>query len=148
MPRVPGGVHCSKCDRDVLDLRHTPRKRALAILEEKRAEGRVCAWVWAKQDGTPVFQPDPSRLARFAGPAIVATALAACSPEAASHASTPVTLAHESTSGGSISGNTNGTPQTQAQTPTTVTTAPYTPPIHPASNVAVPIMMTAGDMMF
>lgn len=150
MPRTPGGVHCAACDRDVLDLRRVPRKRALAVLADARAsEGRVCAWVRAKPDGTPVFAADPSRLARLAGPALVASALAACAPASSTQRSaTPATLAHESpvapgaapaTSGG----NTNAAP------PVVATTRPTHPaPIQPASNVQPVEIEMAGDMAF
>lgn len=144
MPRTPGGVHCSRCDRDVVDLRRVPRKRALAILAEKRAsEGRVCAWVRATADGSAVFAPDPSRLARLAGPALVATALAACATPTSQHASaTPVTLAHESTP--TSGGNTNAAPPVVVA----VSSAPTSAPIQPASNVQPVVVEMAGDMAF
>jgi hypothetical protein len=151
MPRAPGGVHCSRCERDVIDLRRVPRKRALAILAEKReTSGRVCAWVRATEDGTPVFAPDPSRLARLAGPALVATALAACSPTTSSqHGATPVTLAHESVApttprATSSGGNTNAPPPVAIS----ASTVPPRAPIQPASNVQPVTIEMAGDMAF
>jgi hypothetical protein len=145
MPRVPGGVHCSRCDRDVLDLRRVPQKRALAILAEKRElEGRVCAWVRATPDGTPIFSPDPSRFARFTAPAIVATALTACTPTAAHHESTPIAFV-PATPMPSSGGNTNASP-----TPVmaTVDTAPPVSPVRPASNAPQLEIEMAGDMAF
>lgn len=148
MPRAPGGVHCARCDRDVVDLRRVPRKRALAILAERRAtDDRVCAWVRAREDGSPIFAPDPSRLARLAGPAIVATALAACSPSAVAHQeSTPVTLAHESTTAPVSSGG-NANPTT-SHAPVAVTPRQASS-IRPASNNAQPVIVEmAGTMAF
>jgi len=145
MPKTPGGVHCSRCNRDVLDLRRVPQKRALAILAEKRQlDGRVCAWVRATPDGTPVFSPDPSRFARFAGPAVVATVLTACAPSAAHHESTPIAFAPPTpapTSGGS----TNASP-----TPVmaTVDTPPPVSPVRPASNLPPIELEMAGEMAF
>lgn len=96
MPRTPDGVHCASCDRNVVDLRRTPKKRALAILADLRArdpEGRVCAHVRATRDGVPVFAKDPSPLRRFTLPMALAGSLAACAPRAASeHETTPVAL--------------------------------------------------------
>lgn len=148
MPRTPRGVHCSRCDRDVVDLRRVPRKRALTILAEERASGaRVCAWVRATEDGTPVFAADPSRLARLAGPAIVASALTACAPAASlQHASTPVTLAHESATTAATAtsgGNTNAV----ATVVSPVGVAPRAP-AQPASNLQPVVVEMAGDMAF
>ena len=144
MPRTPGGVHCSRCDRDVVDLRRVPRKRALSILAEKREQGRVCAWVRATEDGSPVFTPDPSRLARLAGPAIVASALVACSPATSTaHTATQVTLAHQAPVEPTSGGNANAT------TPVIVTVTQAPPaPIQPASNIQPVIVEMAGDMAF
>lgn len=152
MPRVPGGVHCSRCDRDVLDLRRAPRKRALAVLAEARAsdpEGRVCAWVRATEDGTPVFTPDPSRWVRLAAPAVLATALGACTTAEQAHAAptVPVAMTSPVTSGGTSEGNTNATPGV-----VTVTIAATTPPVQaqpqPATNLQPVEIEMAGDMAF
>jgi hypothetical protein len=97
MPRAASGpgVHCTSCDRDVVDLRRASKKRALAVLEEIRrsGDGRVCARVRATPDGVPVFAKDPSPLARFAMPAVLAGSLAACAPSASSdRATTPIAM--------------------------------------------------------
>ncbi len=145
MPRTPGGVHCSRCDRDVLDLRRVPRKRALAVLAQKRAsEGKVCAWVRATPDGTPIFAPDPSRLVRLAGPAMMASALTACGASATERQAAPIAFVQPvappepaPTSGG----NTNAVPA-----PVVTTAAPS--PVQPASNVQRIVIEMAGDMSF
>jgi len=146
MPRTPGGVHCSRCDRDVLDLRRVPRKRALAVLAEKRAtEGKVCAWVRATPDGTPVFAADPSRIARLAAPAIVASALTACGASATERPAAPIAFVQPATPPApSSGGNANAVP---APVMVTVDTTP--PRVRPASNVVQPIELEmAGDMSF
>lgn len=84
MERTEHGVFCTKCRIDVVDLRRTPKKKALAVLNDLRRaspDGRVCAWLPVRPDGTPAFAADPpSRLARLAAPALVATSLVACAP--------------------------------------------------------------------
>lgn len=147
MPRTPGGVHCSRCDRDVLDLRRVPRKRALAVLAEKRAtEGKVCAWVRATPDGTPVFAADPSRLARFAGPAIVASALTACGASATERHAAPIAFVEPVTAAPtapSSGGNTNAVPA-----PVVASVISTSSPVQPASNVQRIEIEMAGDMSF
>lgn len=97
MPRAQGGtgVHCTACDRDVVDLRKAPKRRALAVIDQLRrtGDGKVCVRVRATRDGVPVFQKDPSPLARFALPAVLAGSLAACAPSAgADRATTPIAM--------------------------------------------------------
>jgi hypothetical protein len=97
MPRAEsgGGVHCTACDRDVVDLRKTPKKRALAVIDTLRrtGDGKVCVRVRATRDGVPVFQKDPSPFARFALPAVFAGSLAACAPSAgADRETTPIAM--------------------------------------------------------
>ena len=102
MPRATAGigVHCTACDRDVVDLRRTPKKRALAVLAELRArDGRVCVRVRATPDGAPVFARDPSPFARFALPAALAGSLAACAPSASADRGTAPTAALSAPSG-------------------------------------------------
>lgn len=150
MPRVPGGVHCSRCDRDVLDLRTTPRKRALAVLAEARqsGDGRVCAWVRATKDGTPVFAADrPSPRSRWIAPVLAISSLAACTStptrETAPMAALPA--AGPGTSGG----NTNGAPPARAPLVAQPTPAPAV--VHSVSNttpVVEPTEWLAGDMAF
>lgn len=150
MPRVPGGVHCARCDRDVLDLRHVPRKRALAVIAEAResGDGRVCAWVRVTRDGTLTFLPDPSPRSRWIAPVLAVGSLAACTtaptretaPIAALPPAAPVTV----TSGG----NTNAPPP-----PAPVVAQPTPPPAiqHPVSNTTPPIEVSetwAGDIAF
>ena len=144
MPRTPGGVHCSRCDRDVLDLRRVPRKRALAVLAEKRAvDGKVCAWVRATPAGTPVFAADPSRLARFAGPAIVASALTACGASATERHAAPIAFVEPVAPAPSSGGNTNAVP-----TPVVASVISTSSPVRPASNVQPIEIDMAGEMSF
>jgi hypothetical protein len=120
MKATDRGVFCDKCQHDVVDLRTTPRKKALAVLNELRRTsetGRVCARVMVRRDGTPVFAPDaPSAFARFAAPIALATSLAACAPSSRSAGTTPVAVV-------ASTDNTNGTHQdpTTVVTTTTVT---------------------------
>lgn len=96
MPRgASGEAHCTACDRDVVDLRRTPQKRALAIIQDLRAQGdgSVCVRVRATRDGVPVFKKDPTVLSRFVMPAMMAGSLAACAPSAsADRTTTPIAM--------------------------------------------------------
>ena len=69
MPRTRDGSFCTKCEKNVVDLRRVPKTRALAVLSELReaSDGLVCVRVLAR-DGVPVFPPDPSRFARLSLP--------------------------------------------------------------------------------
>lgn len=120
MKATDRGVFCDKCQHDVVDLRTTPRKKALAVLNELRSKsetGRVCARVMVRRDGTPVFAPDaPSMFSRFAAPIALATSLAACAPSSRSTGTTPVAVVPID--------NTNGTSH---QDPTVVTNTTVTP---------------------
>ena len=147
MARVPGGVHCTRCDRDVLDLRTTPRKRALAVLAEARqtGDGRVCAWVRATKDGTPVFAPDPHPRSRWIAPVLAIGSLAACASSPPTEAAPVVAMPVVATSGG----NTNGPPPAPA--PVVAQPAPAPVVLHPVSNTAPvvePTELMAGDLAF
>ena len=139
MPRDGEGNYlCSKCDRAVVDLRGARRKRALAVIEglRKQGDGSVCMRVNVKRDGTPVFTPDPSPLARLAFPIALAGSLAACSPqmERSQQVTTPVTL----TAGNDPSTNSN-TPG-PGQVSSVVT--PPRPTVHNV-NTSIPEITTA-----
>lgn len=110
MPRAANGdVHCTRCERTVVDLRSATRKRALSVIQGLRSEGdgKVCVRVRAHRDGTPVFAPDPaSGFARFAMPLAMAGAVAACAPTASSDRdTTPVVAVHEGVPTPSENGN-------------------------------------------
>lgn len=144
MEKTERGVFCTKCRIDVVDLRTTPKKKALAVLNELRrtsTDGRVCAWLPVNREGVPQFRPDPpSRLARIAVPALLAGSLAACAPGAADPATAPI--AHvEPTTGG----NTNAV-VTQPARPVAVGTTQGNPP----TGVLVPpdVEIAAGGMAF
>lgn len=94
MPRTADGAHCARCDRDVVDLRRTAKKRALAVIADLRARhGQVCVRVRATRDGVPVFAKDPSPFARLTLPMALAGSLAACAPSAgADRDTTPVAM--------------------------------------------------------
>lgn len=147
------GRHCARCDREVVDLRRVPRKRALVVLDEIRAsEGKACARVMATADGTAVFPSDPSPLARWVAPALLAGSLAACStgPRAADAA--PVVATAPISSGGES--NTNGHGES-ATTPVAVEVPRGRLAVVPASvgaqstaasNVRPVVVETMGDM--
>lgn len=151
MPRVPGGVHCTRCDRDVLDLRSTPRKHALAVLAEARqkGDGRVCAWVRATKDRELVFAPDPSPgRSRWIAPVLAIGSLAACSSSTSTREPVPV-VALPPTAPATSGGNTNGFPSAPAPVVAQPTSAPAIQ--HPVSNTTPVIEMTeilAGDVDF
>lgn len=113
MEKTERGFFCDKCQHDVVDLRRTPRKKALKVLAELRSQAqgaKVCVRVMARPDRTPVFLPDPpSAFARLAAPIALATSLAACAPQSR-ETTAPVAAAVHETSGGTRS-NTNGTGQ-------------------------------------
>jgi hypothetical protein len=142
MEKTERGVFCTKCRIDVVDLRATPKKKALAVLSELRrssTDGRVCAWLPVTREGIPQFRPDPpSRLARIAVPALLAGSLAACAPGAVEPGTAPI--AHvEPTSGGNDNGELS-----QPVRPVVATTTQGTPP----SAILVPpdVEMAAGGM--
>ncbi len=114
MQKTERGFFCDKCQHDVVDLRRTPKKKALAVLNDLRltSSGKVCVRVMARADRTPVFLPDPpSMFARFAAPIALASSLAACAPSSRSE-STPVIARVEVTSGTETpsTDNVNGRP--------------------------------------
>jgi hypothetical protein len=144
------GRHCARCDREVIDLRRVPRKRALVVLEEIRAsEGKACARVMATADGTAVFPSDPSPLARWVAPALLAGSLAACSAEP--HPTAPTVVATAPISSGGES-NTNGHPTGEAgavEVPRgrlAVVPASTGAQSTAASNVRPVVVETMGDM--
>ena len=130
MPRAGLGVHCTKCDRDVVDLRRVPSKRALAVIDALRAQGdgKVCVRVRATRDGVPVFAKDPSPLSRFALPMALAGSLAACAPSVgAGRGTSPVAVLPVGETTAQEPGNGNGT---SASTSTsTSTTVPVVVPV-------------------
>jgi len=147
MPRdAEGNARCTKCERSVVDLRSVRRKRALAVIAGLRShgDGKVCIRANVRADGTPVFAPDPSPLARFVGPIALVSSLAACAPEAShvDRGTTPVAHVLEQHE------NTNGTPP--------VTTTTVSTPVQPATgyrnvnNTPVPDITTAvaGGLAF
>jgi hypothetical protein len=141
MPRAESGlgVHCTACDRDVVDLRRAPKKRALAVIDQLRrsGDGEVCVRVRATRDGVPVFRNDPSPLARFALPAVLAGSLAACAPSAGvDRATTPVAMIpteQEPVTNPNVNGT---TPVVVAVQPTTVQTQPVFDTVEMAGGLA------------
>ena len=129
MQKTERGFFCDKCQHDVVDLRSTPRKKALAVLNELRSKsetGRVCARVMVRRDGTPVFAPDaPTMFSRFAAPIALATSLAACAPSSRTAGTTPVAVVVPVS-------NTNGT---HHQDPTTVVVTSTVTPVVPVQPV-------------
>lgn len=152
MPRANAGpgVHCTSCDRDVVDLRRVPKKRALAVLEQIRAggDGRVCARVRATPDGVPVFSKDPSAFSRLALPVALAGSLAACAPSTSADRGT-APIAFVPTAQGGVGPNAN--PTTGGSVPSTpaVTSVVYgagrTPVQQPGAYVETVEM--AGEMI-
>ncbi len=153
MPRTADGdVHCTKCDRTVVDLRRASRKRALAVIHALRSEGdgKVCVRVRAHRDGTPVFAPDPSPLARFAMPLAMAGAVAACAPSAASERdTTPVVALHETEGTPTPFENGNEVPPTTTVA-VTLQGSPHPVPHVSNVNVVVPpdVVPMAGGLAF
>jgi hypothetical protein len=145
MPRdAQGDYLCGKCDRAVVDLRRAPRKRALSVIAglRRQGDGSVCVRVNAKRDGTPVFAPDPSPLARFVGPIALVGSLAACSPQMSARDTTPVTLvAHEGSNSNLPSG-------TQTQTTTVVGTQPQPGGVQNVNVMPPDITPMAGGLAF
>lgn len=147
MPRTADGAYqCGKCQRDVVDLRRATRKRALAVIGALRAQGdgSVCARLNVRSDGTPVFVPEPSVLARFVGPVALAGSLAACSAQSVEHVTTTPVAISETVSDTSGS-NANGTPGTQT------TPVAARPPVTPSQNVNVSypdVTPMAGGLAF
>lgn len=146
MPRNADGDYlCSKCDKAVVDLRRTPRKRALAVIQGLRAQGdgSVCVRVNATRDGTPVFAPDPSLLSRFVGPVALVGSLAACAPQMTERATTPSTfVGHEGS-------NTNGTGTQHTTTPPVqAQTQPTQPGVQNVNNPPPEITAVAGGLAF
>lgn len=145
MARTHDGSFCTKCEKNVVDLRRAPKKRALAVISELRAtgDGQVCVRVRATRDGVPVFASEPSRFARLAMPMALAGSLAACAPSSAttSHDTTPVAVVVES----ERPTNGNGSPGAQ---PVTVTTTPAT--TTDTTNVSYPtdVVEMAGGLAF
>ena len=157
MPRAANGdVHCTKCDRDVVDLRRATQKRALAVIQALRTEGdgKVCVRVRAHRDGTPVFAAEPaSGLARFAMPLAMAGAVAACAPSAGGDRdTTPVVAVHESVPTPSENGNGVRPLATGVGTTATSTTATSTTTSSHVSNVNVvvppDVVPMAGGLAF
>ena len=141
MARTPDGSFCSKCEKNVVDLRRTPKKRALAVISELRAggDGQVCVRVRATRDGVPVFRNEPSRLGRFAMPLALAGTLAACAPSSSTAIhTTPIAMTE-------TAGQTNG--NTTVVTVTTTTTVPVTTG---TTNVSYPtdVVEMAGGLAF
>jgi hypothetical protein len=148
MARTRDGSFCAKCEKDVVDLRRVPKKRALAVISELRArgDGQVCVRVRATRDGVPVFRSEPSRLGRLALPMALAGSLAACAPTpgTAAHLTTPVTIVAEQRTNG------NGTPDAQPVTSTTTPVTGTTPPVTDTTNVSYPpeTVEMAGGLAF
>lgn len=153
MPRTADGAYlCGKCEREVVDLRRATKKGALAIVDEirKQGDGSVCARLNVRPDGTPVFAPEPSRLARFVGPMALVGSLAACSPQsrAADPGTTPVAFVG-TTQPETEGTNTNGN-DTPGTTPTPVTTVQPTTHAN-TQNVVYPqpdVTPMAGGLAF
>jgi hypothetical protein len=146
MPKTERGVFCSKCRIDVVDLRTTPKKKALAVLAELRQtskDGRVCAWLPVDRQGVPVFRPDPPPvLQRIAVPALLAGSLAACAPGVDEVRATPIVHV-EPTSGG----NDNAVQVRPAPAHAVVTTTTQGNP--PTGVVAFPdVEIAAGGMAY
>lgn len=143
MERTERGVFCTKCRIDVVDLRRTPKKKALAVLNDLRRaspDGRVCAWLPVRPDGTPAFAADPpSRLARLAAPALVATSLVACAPREGVAVERPIAAVTET------SGNANAPPSSQVHP---VVHPVVTGQAQPPSGVIAPVdvEMAAGGL--
>ena len=149
MPRdAEGNYLCGKCDRAVVDLRSARRKRALAVIDSlrKQGDGSVCVRVNATRDGTPVFAPDPSPLARFVGPIALVGSLAACSPQMSQtdRGTTPATLSATR----DPSSNSNVPPGSQPTT--TIVTTPVAPTGVQNVNTSIPEITTAvaGGLAF
>lgn len=152
MEKTERGFFCDKCQHDVVDLRRTPKKKALKVLSALRAEalrdpksgGKVCVRVMARADRVPVFAPDPpSAFARLAGPIALATSLAACAPSSHESTTTVAAVVHETT-GGTSTTNNNGRVVSPAvvgvvsgnpQTPPTDLVA-FDPPVDVAGGLA------------
>ncbi len=134
MEKTARGSFCSTCQHDVVDLRSTPRKKALKVLSELRAkssDGRVCVRAMFSSDGTPVFRPDaPSMLARFAAPIAMASSLAACAPSSRTDTTTEVVAVVHDTTGDTNEGETGSANRNgQQRVVTAVPTEPTPQPV-------------------
>lgn len=133
MEKTARGSFCSTCQHDVVDLRATPRKKALKVLSELRAkasDGRVCVRAMFSSDGTPVFRPDaPSMFTRFAAPIAMASTLAACAPSTRAEPSTDVVAVVSASSGDSNEGATGSNRNGQQRVVTAVPTEPTPQPV-------------------
>lgn len=76
MTPVTGGRACAACQRVVHDLSAMREREAARFVTERQGQ-RVCLRYLAREDGTIVYRrEEPARI----GPALVAAALAACTP--------------------------------------------------------------------
>jgi len=75
MTPVPGGRHCDSCRKTVHDLSALTRRAAERLVAD-RTGPRRCYRYLARDDGTLVFAPEPTRPAA----PLLALALAACTP--------------------------------------------------------------------
>lgn len=152
MPRTGDGVHCSRCDRDVVDLRRATKKRALAVIAGLRAsdpEGKVCVRVLATPEGVPAFAKDPSPLARFALPAALAGSLAACAPGASLDRGTmPVAVLVAGTEQTPLSTNANGVVSGGSAPVVTPISGTRTPPEQPGVGPVPEHVEMAGGLAF
>jgi hypothetical protein len=150
MARTPSGSFCAKCQKNVVDLRRVPKRRALAVISELRAsaDGQVCVRVRATRDGVPVFPNEPSRLGRFAVPLALAGTLAACAPSSATTLDGTTPIAQVAETEGAANGN--GAPGAHPVTGTAsaVVTTPGTTP--GTTNVTYPteVVEMAGGLAF
>jgi outer membrane protein OmpA-like peptidoglycan-associated protein len=95
MRRVPGGRHCDRCDKRVVDLRRMTERQAL-LVASLFPPGDLCARLPAVRDGVPTFRAEPAR--RALAPAVLVTAALAsgCSAPAVATAD-PATTSAKST---------------------------------------------------
>lgn len=78
------GLHCSRCEHAVLDLRHVTERRANELIAAARArDGKVCATLFTDRTGRPSYLLEPSRTRLpVVEAAFVATLASACAPAA------------------------------------------------------------------
>lgn len=71
MRRVPGGRHCERCEKRVVDFRRMTEREAL-IVASLFEPGELCGRLPSVRRGIPEFRPEPSR--RSSMPAMLLTA--------------------------------------------------------------------------
>jgi outer membrane protein OmpA-like peptidoglycan-associated protein len=78
MQRVPGGRHCERCDKRVVDFRRMTEREALLVASLFRP-GELCGRLPRVRDGVPQFRAQPSRRSLMPAMLVTAAIAAGCS---------------------------------------------------------------------